>query len=150
MRVFIAGVMQGSKTEKGITSQDYRRIISTAILARHPDADIIDPFSLFPDSPEYDDERARNVLFGMAREAGDSDILIAYLPVASMGTALEMIRAYDNGKIVISISPMAENWVVRALSRRIFPTLDDFIGWVQNGGLNDLNSGDQGTGPPST
>ncbi len=146
MRVFIAGVMQGSIKRKGITNQDYRGIICEAILEVHPAAEVIDPFSIFPDSPEYDDQRASQVLLDMAREAGDSDIVIAYLPVASMGTALEMIRAFDNGKTVISISPMAENWVVRSLSKQIFPTLDEFIAWVQAGGLADfLESSPNGT-----
>jgi len=135
MRVFIAGIMQGSKKGKGIVSQDYRQIIREVIHEKYPSAEVVDPFSLFPDSPEYDDERARQALLTMAEEAGNADILIAYLPVASMGTAIEMIRAYDNGKTVISISPMAENWVVRALSQRVFSTLDGFIEWVRSGGL---------------
>jgi len=138
MRVFIAGVMQGSKKGKGITSQDYRQIIRDAIHKEHPDAEVVDPFSLFPDSPEYGDERARQVLLEMANQAGNSDIVIAFLPIASMGTALEMIRAYDNGKIVISISPMAENWVVRSLSQHVFPTIEMFLDWVNNGGLKSL------------
>ncbi|MBL7162626.1 MAG: hypothetical protein ISS57_08470 [Anaerolineales bacterium] len=138
MRVFIAGVMQGSKKDKGITGQDYRQIIREAIHEKHPEAEVVDPFSLFPDSPEYGDGRARQVLIDMANEAGQSDIVIAYLPVASMGTALEMIRAYDNGKSVISISPMAENWVVRSLSQHIFPTMESFIDWVRDGGLKTV------------
>ena len=138
MRVFIAGVMQGSKKDKGISSQDYRQVIRTTIKDVHPDFEIVDPFSLFPDSPEYDDQRARQVLLDMANEAGSSDIVIAYLPVASMGTALEMIRAHDNGKKVISISPMAANWVVRSLSNLIFPTMDEFIVWVKDGGIDNL------------
>ena len=138
MHVFIAGVMQGSKKGKGITSQDYRQAIRTEILAIHPNAEVTDPFMLFPDSPEFDDERAHQVLHEMAKTAGDSDILIAYLPVASMGTALEMIRAYDNGVPVISITPMAENWVVRSLSNYVFPTTEKFNAWVRDGGLDTL------------
>jgi hypothetical protein len=138
MRVFIAGVMQGSKQGKGMTNQDYRQIIREAILKNHPHAEVVDPFSLFPDSPEYGDQRARQVLLDMAEEAGNSDIVIAYLPVASMGTALEMIRAYDNEKIVISISPMAENWVVRGLSEHVFPTLEAFLEWVDDTDLDSL------------
>ncbi len=138
MRVFIAGVMQGSKKGKGITSQDYRQIIRTAILKEHQEAEVVDPFSLFPDSPEYDHERARQVLLDMAEEAGNADVVVAYLPEASMGTALEMIRAYDKGKPVISISPMAANWVVQALSRHVFPTLDSFLDWVRGEGLTTL------------
>ncbi len=138
MRIFIAGVMQGSKKGKGITSQDYRQIIRTTIHQVHSDADVTDPFTLFPNSPEFDDARANQVLHEMAKTAGESDIVIAYLPVASMGTALEMIRAYDNGVPVITITPMAENWVVRSLSQLVFPTLEGFSAWVLGGGLETL------------
>ena len=139
MRVFIAGVMQGSKQDKGITGQNYRQIIREAIHKKHPEAEVVDPFSLFPDSPEYGDERASQVLLAMAAEAGNSDIVVAFIPEASMGTAMEMLRAYDNGKIVISISPMAENWVVRSLSQRVFPTLKAFIDWVEDYGLENIS-----------
>ena len=138
MRIFIAGVMQGSLKDKGMESQDYREAICQLVNEIHPDYETYDPFSLFPDSVKYDTQRARQVLLAMAEEAGKSDVVVAYLPEASMGTALEMIRAYDNGKSVISISPMAENWVVRSLSRLVFATFDDFSAWVKNGGFNTL------------
>ena len=107
MKVFLAGIMQGSKKGKGIQEQDYRELIQVSVKINHPDAEIIDPFSLFPDSVEYDDHRAKKVLFAMGDEAGTSDIVIAYLPEASLGTALEMIRGYDNGKTIICISSLA-------------------------------------------
>ena len=138
MKIFIAGIMQGSIKGQGIVGQDYRQLVRDAIKIRHPDAKIVDPFSLFPDSVEYDDQRAKQVLFEMAAEAGASDIVIAYLPQASMGTTLEMIRAYDNGKIVISISPMEKNWFIRAVSARIFPSLDEFCTWARQTDLAKL------------
>jgi len=138
MKIFIAGIMQGSKKGHGIQGQDYRQLIRDAVKIHHPDAEIVDPFSIFPDSVEYDDRRAKQVLFTMAAEAGSSDILIAYLPKASMGTALEMIRAYDNGKTIISISSMDENWLIRAVSAKIFPSLDEFCTWVRQTHLAEL------------
>ncbi|MFC1996021.1 hypothetical protein ACFLXI_00250 [Chloroflexota bacterium] len=138
MKIFIAGIMQGSKKGHGILKQDYRQIIRDAVKTQHPNAEIVDPFSLFPDSVTYDERRARQTLFTLADEAGSSDILIAYLPEASMGTALEMIRAYDNGKAIISISPMDKNWVIQAVSTKIFPSLDDFCAWVRQTHLSGL------------
>lgn len=140
MRIFIAGIMQGSIKGKGIGSQDYRERIRQIIIAAHPDYETFDPFSLFPDSVEYDKERARTVLLKMADEAGKSDAVVAYLPAASMGTALEMIRAYDNHKPVISISPMERNWVIWGLSSVTFPDLDSFEIWVKEGRLAKLLS----------
>jgi hypothetical protein len=137
MKIFIGGIMQGSTKGHGIQGQNYRQQIREAIQVLHHDAEIIDPFSLFPDSVTYDDTRAKKVLFEMADEAGSSDIIIAYLPKASMGTALEMIRAYDNGKIIISITPMEANWVIRAVSTKVFPTLEDFLSWVHKTQLKE-------------
>ena len=138
MKIFIAGIMQGSTQGEDIQTQDYRQIIRDSLRIRHSEAEIVDPFSLFPDSVTYDDQRAKEVLFEMAAEAGSSDILIAYLPTASMGTALEMIRAYDQGKPIISISPMEKNWVIRAFSVKIFPTLDEFCDWARQTDLAEL------------
>ena len=138
MKIFIAGIMQGSIKSKGIQGQDYRKIIRDTVKTHHPDAKIIDPFSLFPDSVEYDDQRSKQVLFAMAAEAESSDIVIAYLPEASMGTALEMIRAYDDGKTVVSISPMEKNWFIRAVSSKVFPSLEDFCVWVSQTQLKEL------------
>ena len=138
MRIYIAGIMQGSKIGQGIQGQGYRQMIRDAVKIHHPDAEIVDPFSLFPDSVEYDDRRAKQVLFELAAAAGASDIVIAYLPQASMGTALEIIRAYDKGKIIISISPMEKNWLIRAVSAKIFPTLDEFCTWARQTDLAEL------------
>ena len=63
-----------------------------------------------------------------------SDLLIAYVPIASMGAALEMNVAHERGVPVVTISPLAENWVVRALSRRVFPDLESFMRAVQSAG----------------
>ena len=138
MKIFIAGIMQGSKRGHGIQEQDYRQRIREAVKVHQPQAEIVDPFSLFPDSVTYDDQRAKQVLFAMAAEAGSSDIVIAYLPQASLGTALEMMRAYDNGKTIISISPMEKNWLIRAVSTKIFPTLDAFCTWASQTDLAAL------------
>jgi len=138
MKIFIAGIMQGSNQGQGIHGQEYRQRIRDAIMIRHPGADIVDPFALFPGAEKFDDQRAKQVLFEMAAEAGASDIVVAYLPKASLGTALEMIRAYDHGKTVITISPMETNWFVRAVSAKIFPTLDDFCAWALQTDLAQL------------
>ena len=138
MKIYISGVMQGSKKGQGIQGQGYRQIISDAVKIRHPNAEIYDPFSIFPDSVEYGDQRSRQALFEMADAAASTDVVIAYLPEASMGTALEMIRAYDNGKTIISISTLEKNWFIRAVSVKIFLTLDDFCAWIHQTNLAEL------------
>ena len=132
MRVFIGGVMQGSIQGKGIVSQDYRRRIAAALQARWPELEVIDPFALHPNSVEYDDAGAKETLFGMLDHAAASDLVIVYLPTASMGTALEMYVAHRAGVPVVTISPLAENWVVRALSQRVYPDIECFLWAVQS------------------
>ncbi len=130
MRVFIGGVMQASIQGKGIVSQNYRQQISQALQARWPDLEVFDPFVAHPNSVDYDDGRAKETLLAMLDEAVHSDLVIAYVPTASMGTALEMYLAHQAGVPVVAISPLAANWVVKALSRRVFPDLESFFAFV--------------------
>jgi hypothetical protein len=130
VRVFIAGVMQASSLSKGVVDQRYRAEIRAMLLARWPELDVVDPFELHPNSVEYQDAEARETLFRMIELASSSDLMIAYAPVASMGTALEMYAAYLQKIPVLTISPMADNWVVRGLSRRVFPDLASFSDFV--------------------
>jgi hypothetical protein len=138
MKVFISGIIQGSNKGKGIQGQGYRQTIINAVSDRHPEAEILDPVTLFPDSVEYDTQRAKQVLFELADLAASTDLLIAFLPEASMGTALEMMRAYDNGKAIVTISNMEKNWFINAVSDKILPSLDAFCDWVQHTNLAEL------------
>ena len=139
MRVFIAGIMQGSRLDRYIDDQDYRRVIAEAILEQN-DAEIVDPNELHPDGVDYDDEQARRVLIEMANLAGRCDLVVAYAPRASMGTAIEIWQAFQAGVPIVTISPMAANWVVRHLSDVLLPDLETFRGWVAAGGLGELVS----------
>ena len=136
MRVFIAGIMQGSLAGSQIVAQDYRERIRQILAQKYPQAQIIDPWALHPDSVDYGDEEARRAFLDMIDVAGQADRLVAYLPQASMGTALEMWRAYERGVPVFTISPLAENWVVRFLSVRVFPGLGEFAEFIAAGGLD--------------
>jgi hypothetical protein len=127
MRVFIGGVMQASIHGKGIVDQGYRQQISQAIRARWPEVEVVDPFSLHPNSVDYDDASARATLFAMVDLAAASDLVVAYVPAASMGTALEMYAAYQRGVPVVTVSPLATNWVVIALSARVYSDLAAFL-----------------------
>jgi hypothetical protein len=130
MRVFLAGVMQASLPGKGIVDQSYRNAIGDALLAKWPELDVIDPLVLHPNSVEYDDDAARETLFALVTLASSCDLVIAYVPQASMGTALEMNAAYEAGIPVIAISPLRENWVIRALVTRLFPDLEAFTTYL--------------------
>jgi molybdopterin converting factor small subunit len=132
-RIFIAGVMQGSRRENGMSEQDYRREIGAWLEAHLPNVEIVDPFTLHPNSLSYGDDDARQTLIGLAQEAGRADALIAYVPEASMGTALEMWVAYQNRRPVFTISPLTYNWVVKGLSTCVFANIDEFRAYVASG-----------------
>jgi hypothetical protein len=63
------------------------------------------------------------------------DLLLAYVPEASMGTAIEMWEAYQHGAAVISISPLKHNWAVKFLTHILYPDLEDFEAAVTNGSI---------------
>jgi hypothetical protein len=135
MRVFIAGIMQGSRLDKDVEDQGYRERIASAIRTRVPDVDILDPWALYPDSPTYGFERGKQVYLSLNDAAAQADVLVAYVPQASMGTAIEIWQAFQAGARVYTISPLAENWVVKFLSDRVFATLDEFIQFVECDGF---------------
>jgi nucleoside 2-deoxyribosyltransferase len=136
MRIFIAGIMQGSRNDSGIDTQDYRHEIARMVRRHVPGVEVLDPFELHPNSVSYGPEQAKQTLLEMADLAGQADVLIAYVPAASMGTTLEMWHAYAHGRRVYTISPMSDNWVVRSLSRRVFPDMAAFETFVASGGLS--------------
>lgn len=121
---FIAGIIQGSLAD-GMHEQDYRAEIATVIRRRFPDARIVDPVALHPNSLDYSDEQAQGTFFAMIEEARAADVVIAYVPSCSMGTAVEMWEAHRAGKPVIAISPLARNWAVRFLSTRVVGSLEE-------------------------
>ncbi|HDD24711.1 MAG TPA: hypothetical protein ENF52_04680 [Chloroflexi bacterium] len=138
IRVFIGGIMQGSRRDGGIDDQNYRDKIA-AVLRRHlPAVEILDPWVLYPDSVAYDFERAKRTFFDLTALAGEADVLVAYLPEASMGTAIEMWSAYQTQVPIYTISPLIDNWVVMLLSTQVFPDIPAFAHFVADGGLDTV------------
>lgn len=138
MKVFLAGIIQGSLVSATITPQDWRGPIGRA-LARHvPHADVYCHYSRHPNSITYDLPDIRATLAdGLARAAA-CDLLVAYLPGASMGTGIEMYEAHRGGAAVVSITPLAANWIVRAYSHHIAEDLAAFEAFAASGELARL------------
>lgn len=137
MHIFIAGVMQGSRLDEEIDEQDYRLRISEALRAHLPEAQVTDPWLLHPDSPSYDTKQARATFLENTALAGEADVLIAYLPHASMGTAIELWTAYHNHTYVVAVTPMDHNWVVRITADRVLPDLDSLLRYIESGQLRE-------------
>ena len=135
MRIFISGVMQGSIDGRGIENQGYRQQIGALLRAWNPEVEIIDPLKLWPDSVSYDMDKARDTLLEAIDLAANADAVVAYLPTASMGTALEMWGAYKAGVPVYTISDLRFNWAVHTMSTRVFHAMEDFAAFVHSGGM---------------
>jgi hypothetical protein len=123
---FIAGVIQGSSTDRGLRDQSYRQHLVHLLKKTFPDATIISPYDLHPDSIDYGPEKGKATFLEMVARATECDVLIAFLPEASLGTAIEIWESYRCGVTIWSISPMRENWVIRFFSRRVFHSMAEF------------------------
>ena len=128
---FIAGIIQGSNTGKVLHDQDYRDKIKSILREYFPEAKIFDPVETHPDSLHYDHRMGESVFLGYIKLATQCDCVIAYLPEASMGTAIEMWECYRKEVPIWTISPMKDNWSVKFLSKKLFETLDEFEKYVK-------------------
>ncbi len=135
MRIFLAGVIQGSKKGRGVVAQDYRRPMKAALAQAFPGAEVFDPVEHHPKSVHYPDRKGRAVFRHLMREAARYDALVAFLPEASMGTAIEIWEARCAGRFVAAVTPMDRNWVIRYLCDRVYPDLAAFSRACRDGTL---------------
>lgn len=123
MKIFLAGIIQGSHAGDGTHPQDYREPMRRALLEAFPGAEIYDPVAEHPASVGYGEDKGRQVFFGLMDAAARHDLLAAWLPLASMGTAIEIWEAGRAGVFVAAVTPMRKNWVIRFLCDALYPDL---------------------------
>ena len=141
MKFFIAGIMQGSILDAALHNQNYRSIIKNALLKAFPSSEVYDPLERNQDSLFYTYEYGKTVFLNHNKMCGtEIDALVAYIPEASMGTAIEIWEAWKNNKFVVVISPMKSNWVVKYLSDVVYNSLEDFLIDLENGKISQLMS----------
>ncbi|MFF1816195.1 hypothetical protein ACFVWG_02805 [Kribbella sp. NPDC058245] len=138
MRVFLAGVIQGGRTDDGIHSQDYRRQLTALITAAVPGATIIDPHTENLGRLDWQREQQSEMFLRYARAAAHCDVLIAWLPEPSMGTAIEMYEAYQAGVPVIAITALTGTWAIFSLATVCVPDLAGFADLVASGEFTRL------------
>jgi nucleoside 2-deoxyribosyltransferase len=129
--IFIAGIIQGSKKGKVLHNQDYRRDLKKILNKYFPEAKVIDPVSVHPRSAYYAFKTGKKVFHKSIKEALSSDLVIAYLPQASMGTAVEMWECCKSKVPVWTISPLKENWAVKFLSKKVFSSLKEIENYLR-------------------
>jgi len=136
---FIAGIMQGSFHEMALHDQRYRTELARRLGESFPDSRVYDPLAHHANSVDYDDAKGRETFFTHNRMCGgEVDVLIAFIPEASMGTAIEMWEAWNNNAVVITISPLKVNWAVRFLSHAVYPDLSAFFAALDSGEIAAL------------
>ncbi len=133
MHVFIAGVMQGARLDHQIDDQNYRVRIADALKDHIPDVQISDPWAINPGSVDYDAARARSVFLNMTTLAGEADLLIAYLPTVSMGTAMEMWQAFQSNAYIVAVTPHVHHWAIRFTADEVLPDLESLFEKIQDG-----------------
>lgn len=143
--VFIAGVMQGSRSDGSISDQLYRERIVEEVRRVFPNATCIDPaapttelLGSLSDSSAIPERISQTLESGLADLASDfadvrlvsstfmeatalaaqCSVCIAYLPglELSMGTGMEMYAARAAGKPVITITENTSNLAILATS----------------------------------
>jgi hypothetical protein len=133
MRVFLAGIMQGSFQDLKLHSQEYRTHFRKLLEANIPGVDVFDPFEGHTDSIRYTEEVGKKVFFGHNYLCREMDVILAFIPEASMGTAIEMWEGNQSGAVVVTVSPLNRNWAVRFLSDRIYATPEELEKDVRSG-----------------
>jgi hypothetical protein len=135
MRFFLAGIMQGSHLAATLHHQGYRARIKQLLVEHFPGANVYDPLADHRDSLAYDDERGRAVFFHHNQLCREVDVVLAFVPEASMGTAIEMWEAFRHARAVIAVSPMKHNWAVKFLSHELYADLDELEHAIRSGAL---------------
>lgn len=148
---FLSGVMQGKKADgdgvEGTVNQDYRAEMNSAIKACDASATVVEPWDLVgelckevyaegtPQSEYFKDDAHVRKAFGIVVEAAAAaDVVISYLPEASMGSAVEIHAARQNNRTILAVAPgsMAGNWVVRSYADHTFSSIDELRGWLSS------------------
>lgn len=141
MRIFLAGIMQGSHLGALMHNQDYRGHLKELLVEHLPQADVYDPLADHTSSLDYDADQGRSVFMHHNQMCCEVDVLIAFVPQASMGTAIEMWEAHRHGRVVLTISPLDLNWAVKFLSHKIYPDLEAFERALVAGEVGELIAG---------
>ena len=130
--IFIAGIIQGSKRGKVLHNQNYREKLKSILSKYFPAAKLIDPVSVHPRSSYYTYKTSKKVFHKSIKQALSSDLVIAYLPQASMGTAVEIWECYNKKVPVWTVTTMKNNWVIQFISQKIFRSLTELESYLKN------------------
>lgn len=136
MKYFISGVMQGSSTgettKKTLNDQNYREIIKSILQKYDENCYIYDPYDKPKEYLEekehlFNDSKFVTELFEeILSNLNECDVIVCYLPQASMGSSIELWEAYKSKKKIYVITQMSQNWVTRICATKIFESIEEF------------------------
>lgn len=132
---YISGMMQGSQNGLRIHDQRYRIEIKTAIKTFFPESKIVCPFEIFSSRKNIFSKNIEKEFTKMVELAGQADVVISFIPEASMGSAVEIWTAHNKGRIVIAISKMKNNWLLISGADIIIPSIKALYNLFKNGWL---------------
>jgi hypothetical protein len=135
MHIFLAGIMQGSHVVATMHDQDYRARLKRLLAEHWPQATVYDPLADHPSSFDYSRETGRAVFMKHNAMCGRCDLLIAFVPEATMGTAIEMWEAARHNRVVVTISPLDLNWAVQFCSDLVYASVEAFEQELASGAL---------------
>jgi hypothetical protein len=138
LRFFLAGIMQGSHLGAVLHNQTYRERIRELLTQAFPGCSVYDPLADHQMSLDYDDGTAREVFYHHNRMCREVDVVVAFVPEATMGTAIEIWEARRCGRVVIAISPLLKNWAVKYCSHHIYPDAESFEAAARSGQLANI------------
>ena len=141
IRFFLGGIIQGSHQDDAVHDQSYRDRIRQLLEEAFIDSSVYCPVEEHPDSITYDDALAQKVFEQHIQLVREADVLIVYLPEASMGSGIEMWEAKKHHTFIVSITSMRANWVVRLCSDAICRSIEDFEAFVRSGAFAESLEG---------
>jgi hypothetical protein len=154
---FLAGVMQGARGGRALADQSYRSTLDKAIRRYFPSAVVHDPAERMWDNLKTSRGRIREAHTALLQTptvarsglnpalleltqifhrqtalGGTCDVCVVFLPdnEPSMGTAAEMLTAYNAGRFVVAITGMRQNLAVLACSHLIVDSIGKFEDWL--------------------
>ena len=125
IKIYISGILRGSR-ENEFYPQCYRKRIvdiiqksweSAVVHCPNIKGAVSDTETLKDTAKEFEQQ------LSMLKK---SNIVVAYIPEASMGCAIEVYNASMRGKYVVTITPMKSNRMIRMFSHEIYDSVDSF------------------------
>jgi len=156
-RVFIAGTIQGANHGINVEDQSYRHEVARLVTFAFPECECFDPsipvktamsdsqvetaiLQIVQNRPQLIDTRQlpapiaslRTTFQAMTREAGKSDLCIAYIPgrTPSMGTAMEMYAAHIAGVPIVAVTELIENLSIISTATWVLRDLEQLGEWL--------------------